>query len=189
MCYVNYTECAEYGKLVYVNELSPVLHVDTKLESVSKCGIVEVPLIIGGVKAVDNEFPHMVVIGFGDESNANNLGWHCGGTLISENYILTAAHCVNHREKGDAQRVRLGTIYLNLTNSHLQDIEIVERLIHPNYTSKSKYNDIALLKLKHDVDFNAYVRPACLNTNENIKWTKSLATGFGKLSYGNYKYF
>lgn len=56
------SECEEYGKYVYTEEHSPLLHVNAGMETVSKCGIVEIPLIIGGVKATANEFPHMVGI-------------------------------------------------------------------------------------------------------------------------------
>lgn len=55
-------ECEEYGHLVYKDEPSPLLHAAADSHSISKCGIVEVPLIVGGVKATINEFPHMVSI-------------------------------------------------------------------------------------------------------------------------------
>lgn len=54
------SECEEYAKLVYADEQNPTLHVNSQTHSISKCGVVAVPLIIGGVKASENEFPHMV---------------------------------------------------------------------------------------------------------------------------------
>ncbi|KAJ6638554.1 Serine protease snake [Pseudolycoriella hygida] len=174
-------KCEEYGKLVYKDEPSPLLHAEADSHSISKCGIVEVPLIVGGVKAAKNEFPHMAVIGFGMNVKEKDLAWHCGGTLISELFVLTAAHCLNHRERGDAQRVRFGIISLE-SDSH-QEIEIEERISHPEYVSKSKYNDIALLKLVKGVMFNEHVRPACINIDENYEWTLAIATGFGRLTY------
>lgn len=57
---INYLECQEYAKAVYANEASPVLSRRSGSTSVSQCGIVEVPLIIGGKKAKPKEFPHMV---------------------------------------------------------------------------------------------------------------------------------
>lgn len=44
-------ECEEYGHLVYKDEPSPLLHAAADFHSISKCGIVEIPLIVGGVKA------------------------------------------------------------------------------------------------------------------------------------------
>lgn len=57
-----FTECQEYSKYVYVNEDSPVLSaaVSEQSNKVSKCGIVETPLIVGGQRVNENEFPHMV---------------------------------------------------------------------------------------------------------------------------------
>ena len=43
-----------------VVENSPVMSASAKTNSNSKCGIVETPLIVGGIKTVENEFPHMV---------------------------------------------------------------------------------------------------------------------------------
>ena len=73
---------------------------------------------------------------------------------------------------------------MNLKSDSYQEIDVSERISHPDYVSKSKYNDIALLKLKTNVAFNEHVRPACLNTDENYDWSLALATGFGRLTYG-----
>lgn len=52
--------------------------------------------IAGGQAALVSEFPHMAAIGFKmpDES----IQWKCGGSLISENFVLTAAHCIKFGE-------------------------------------------------------------------------------------------
>lgn len=66
----------------------------------------------------------------------------------------------------------------------IQEIDIAEKIPHPNYNSATKYNDIALFKLKMSVKFSPYVRPACLNIQNEIKGKFGIATGFGKLAYG-----
>lgn len=53
-------ECEEYAKAVYTQQASPVLLPTAVNNVVSECGIVEVPLIIGGTKSQLKEFPHMV---------------------------------------------------------------------------------------------------------------------------------
>lgn len=50
---------------------------------------------VGGVDASAKEFPYMAALGYGEDSN---LQWNCGGSLISENYVVTAAHCIYSRE-------------------------------------------------------------------------------------------
>lgn len=87
--------------------------------------------------------------------------------------------------RGDAQRVRLGIV--NLNSDFRQEIDIAERIGHPEYASKSKYNDIALLKLAKKAAFNEHVRPACISIDENYEWSLALATGFGRLTYGLYQ--
>lgn len=86
--------------------------------------------------------------------------------------------------RGDAQRVRLGTIDIKTPSEHMQEIKIDSRIAHPNYSAKSKYNDIALIKLQKMAMINGHVRPACLCTEIDFTWTKSIATGFGRLEYG-----
>lgn len=47
-------------------------------------------LIVGGTKTKNGEFPHMVAIGYKD---LDQIRFFCGGSLISDRFVLTAAHC------------------------------------------------------------------------------------------------
>lgn len=86
--------------------------------------------------------------------------------------------------RGDAQKVRLGTSNIVSPSIHLQEIGIAERVSHPEYSARSKYNDIALLRLDVAAHINEFVRPACLAVDVSLEWSTALAVGFGRLAYG-----
>ncbi|KAL3290149.1 hypothetical protein HHI36_023513 [Cryptolaemus montrouzieri] len=134
--------------------------------------------IIKGTPAMATAFPHMAALGYGPE---NSIQWLCGGSLISEQYVLTAAHCLRSMEMGNVSWVRLGDNNLTSQNSETsQMFSVGERIPHPDYSPASKYNDLALLKLDHPVEFSEYVLPICLSTSELDVKEQLVATGWGK---------
>lgn len=80
---------------------------------------------------------------------------------------------------------RLGVLnYLsNTENDKPKDYQIVQRILHPNYTPHSFYHDIALFRLEKDVEFSAYIRPICLNTDNSLKPSIVTATGWGQIGF------
>lgn len=90
VCIVSFVECLEYSKYVYELQYPPLLSSNSKPVNVSVCGVKGKTLIVGGTIALPREFPHMVAIGY---ESSDNILWNCGGSLVSERYVLTAAHC------------------------------------------------------------------------------------------------
>ncbi|XP_020801099.1 melanization protease 1-like [Drosophila serrata] len=118
-----------------------------------------------------------------------NQELHCGGTIIHERYILTAAHCI---ESGITVRVGEYNTDTNpdcLGNTcfpKYEDFQIKAVLRNRNYVARDFVNDIALLKLTRDIQFNLHIQPICLLLNPALvpnrrQWQ---AFGWGKTQRG-----
>jgi len=180
---ISMQKCREYGESVWTKVEQPLGDGFIKLDT---CALVE-PLITNGTPAQPREYPHMALIGYGKR---NNIEWLCGGSLISETFVLSAAHCTDAGKKGLASWVRLGDydIFSRVDDENRdaesREYEIIERINHPGYKAPSVYNDIALYRLKEPVVFNEYVRPICLQTDHTFAKTYALGTGWGRTEWG-----
>lgn len=72
--------------------------------------------ILGGTEAARGEFPHMAAFGY--EDGVGNIKWACAGSLISERFILTAAHCLS-KDTYLPTVIRLGQNILESTEEYL----------------------------------------------------------------------
>uniref|UniRef100_A0A1B6KIN2 Peptidase S1 domain-containing protein n=2 Tax=Graphocephala atropunctata TaxID=36148 RepID=A0A1B6KIN2_9HEMI len=110
--------------------------------------------------------------------------WQCGGTLISERYVMTAAHCLDYSKEGLPKYVKLGMVNVQKDYSKYVQIQNVQSvLVNPSYNKTGKMNDIGLIMLEKDVQFNMYVLPACLDVEGAMKESRVLATGWGRTEY------
>ncbi|XP_011251548.2 serine protease snake-like [Camponotus floridanus] len=177
-------KCAEAAEAVYGLVFRPAL--DSRPVNGSRCALNARKLIVGGIKADPREFPHMAAIGFTDPKS-RAISWSCGGSLISAKIVLTVAQCAWNNYWGNATWVRVGDLNLVQTNDDAmpQDIRIAERIKHPEYKTRTVYNDIAILRLEKEATYNAWVRPACLPVDLPDIGTdnKAVASGWGLVDW------
>ncbi|XP_052889995.1 transmembrane protease serine 9-like [Anopheles moucheti] len=123
-------------------------------------------LIHNGVDAKPGHWPwHAAIF----HRVQGNLEYACGGSIIDEETILTAAHCV-YLENGLISEsrvlVRVGAIHLTEESEYVQEHTVDEVIAHPSYNSSRFMNDIALLKLTTNITMTEFVQPVCLWTME-----------------------
>lgn len=141
--------------------------------------------IVGGKNAESGEFPHMAALGFYSPAEKRYF-FNCGGSLISELYVLTAAHCILNVESNDLKIVRLGTVEVPesiAVADPVTDYNVANVQIHKKYDWKFKINDIALVKLEKSVSWTDTIRPACLYL-KNDDPAKLYVVGWGVLGFG-----
>jgi len=152
------------------------------------CGLVNRrSRIIGGIETEINEYPWMAALEY---TNLNHTDVLCGGSLINNQWILTAAHCVTDElvKKFDLKVILGEHDYTTSEETESSTYAYEERIIHPEYfsnTSTSQY-DVALLKLPAPIDFSKQtnIRPICLPMDETEKYEDfpAIAAGWGMTS-------
>uniref|UniRef100_A0A4W4FL50 Prothrombin n=2 Tax=Electrophorus electricus TaxID=8005 RepID=A0A4W4FL50_ELEEL len=144
--------------------------------------------IVGGVSAEVGSAPWQVML---YKRSPQEL--LCGASLISDEWILTAAHCIlyppwNKNFTIDDILVRLGKHYRAKYEKGTEKIVAIDEIIvHPKYNWKENLNrDIALLHMKKPISFTDEIHPICMPTKSiaNTLMTegfKGRVTGWGLL--------
>ncbi|XP_017850117.1 serine protease SP24D [Drosophila busckii] len=135
------------------------------------------PRIVGGKSAKAGQFPHQVSL--------RQFGNHiCGGSIISDRYILTAAHCVQFNgQPTPASRlaVQVGSLQLNSFETY---VDVAQVKVHAKYGNGGRGYDIALLRLKSALRFNANVSAIALAEQDPPPNTLVDISGWGAIFQG-----
>ncbi|GJQ70815.1 hypothetical protein Trydic_g742 [Trypoxylus dichotomus] len=128
--------------------------------------------IVGGIDAEDGAFPYQI-----------SLRWHgrhiCGGSILNERYILTAAHCI-HRQIPENLTVVTGSNNLNEGGDTYKVEKIIE---HKGYLPQTITNDIALIKLQEDVKYGDKVKPINLPEKDTGCDVELTLSGWGTTTF------
>uniref|UniRef100_A0A1A9WG48 trypsin n=1 Tax=Glossina brevipalpis TaxID=37001 RepID=A0A1A9WG48_9MUSC len=125
--------------------------------------------IVGGKPITINESPWQGALLFGDH-------FFCGGTIISKNWILTAAHCIF---ADVAFTVRVGSKYYQ-KNGQIRKVKRV--ILNSRYNSKTMEHDIALILIESAFKFNTDVKPIRLAKFKRNLPQKFVVSGWGLIN-------
>ncbi|KAL0993625.1 hypothetical protein UPYG_G00110730 [Umbra pygmaea] len=144
--------------------------------------------IVGGKDASKGSWPWMAFL----EIAVGNFSFSCGASILSEDWVLTAAHCVE-----PDSNIILEQSYVLLGLHSLQEIEELEDpdvvvrsmskiVVHPDYDTNNMFNDIALVKLNHSACLSHLILPVKLPGPQDIFGHESecWVTGWGNIDMG-----
>uniref|UniRef100_A0A8C9RBB2 Peptidase S1 domain-containing protein n=1 Tax=Scleropages formosus TaxID=113540 RepID=A0A8C9RBB2_SCLFO len=138
--------------------------------------------IIGGENAKEGDWPwmaHVYVV------TSNTHATDCGGSLISERWVLTAACCFKPNNQvsfiKEESVVRLGAYWLSEESQHESQYGMRKVILHPKYSDSCKGNDIALVELDRKATLSHFVKPVVLANPSQVfdQHSDCRVTGWG----------
>nr|XP_023406363.1 ovochymase-2 [Loxodonta africana] len=136
--------------------------------------------IVGGSQVEKGSYPWQVSL----KRRQKHI---CGGTIISPQWVITAAHCVANRNIASTLNVTAGEYDLSQREPGEQTLTIETIIIHPYFTTKKPMDyDIALVKMAGTFHFGQFVGPLCLpEPGERFEaGFICTAAGWGRLTEG-----
>ncbi|KAF7995851.1 hypothetical protein HCN44_006958 [Aphidius gifuensis] len=140
----------------------------------------DITKIVGGSEAVKNNYPHQVSLQWGTPP-LTQVSHFCGGSIISERWILTAGHCVLAVPDYGSFIVKAGKHVLNEQENEEQSIEVEASFIHESYSGGVAPYDVAILKLKVSLVINQWVSPIKLPKQGILHNGDAVLTGWGSI--------
>jgi len=114
--------------------------------------------IVGGTAQHVKTYPFFVAIAF--ESS-----FYCGGSILSNQYILSAAHCFDNYVRVSYFKVYVGISKFSDKSSQ-DKYNVGAIMINSNYDPNTFEADIAILKLQNSIpEWTDYIQPACIKVD------------------------
>ncbi|XP_062983770.1 enteropeptidase [Elgaria multicarinata webbii] len=112
--------------------------------------------IVGGSDAQEGAWPWVASLHF----NSRPM---CGASLVSNEWLVSAAHCVHGRNLEPSRWKAILGLHTHLNLSYPQTVirEIDQIIINPHYNKRTKNSDIVLMHLQFRVNYTDYIQPIC----------------------------
>lgn len=127
---------------------------------------------MGGENGTLGQFPFQVSL-----RNPRNRHF-CGGSILSERWVITAAHCAVGQNVSDII-VAVGTIQIKEGVIY----ELDQIFVHEKYDSSTIQNDVSVLKTAKEIVFNANARPIAIRSTYTNEAEVATASGWGLTKY------
>ncbi|XP_065085076.1 trypsin-1-like [Ochlerotatus camptorhynchus] len=136
--------------------------------------------IVGGVDALAGEYPYIVSI----QRLFLTISTHvCGGTILNNFHVLTAAQCFFGKSAG-RHRVQAGKLNLNQFEPVEQTVNMLWFTMHPNYDGSPTPYDLAIVRLQSPFGFNSFIQPVVMPIPNSIPSGVVRFAGWGSTSMG-----
>ncbi|KAL3211654.1 hypothetical protein MRX96_008362 [Rhipicephalus microplus] len=136
-------------------------------------------MIVNGSYAKPGQFPWMVFL-IVHSREGKRFG--CGGTILTQRHILTAAHCMY---PDGTVAVGAEAYYGNIDKRRSKMLQVIKLIRHPKYNDKSLSHDIAVFVVKKPFEYGPNARPICIPTAPvNITGTDNILAGWGLIREG-----
>ncbi|KAJ1651762.1 hypothetical protein IWQ61_007751 [Dispira simplex] len=136
------------------------------------------PRLVGGINNDQGQAPYIASL----QINSKMV---CGASIISSEWLLTAAHCLVVINDGDQTIttrpvLSLGVVVGTIYNSSEHVIAVKEVIAHEGFNTIDYKNDTALVQLAISLKFNDNIQPIAIENTTLVEHQSVFAQGWGK---------